>query len=380
MEGSAAKRSINYRALSELFDQARDRAHGGMRLSSSAQGGESGDPLSGPHASFEVRCSVLEIHNERVVDLLRDDPDTVKALDIRQGGSKGVHVPGLTQERCTSLAQVQDVIKRGQRNRSVGATDMNLHSSRSHLVVQISIAATYNAPASSAPPVPPLDADDATGAAAALAAAAPPPLMQTVSKLTLVDLAGSERLARSKAEGDRLRETQAINKSLAALGDCIAALAHKKKHVPFRNSKLTFLLQDSLGGDAKTLMFCNVSPSTASEQETLCSLQFAQRVRKVEKGAAQKQTTGDDADVRKLKAELERERSTAQTLKQRVAELEKRPAVATTTTTACGGAVFGGHGGQRSAGQCVEAPPHRHAQRTQAPLGRLGRRRQRGAL
>jgi hypothetical protein len=328
MEGAPTDRGVNYRALSELFEQARQRAHGSINplelTSASAECGD--DPLSGAQCAFDVRCSVLEIHNERVVDLL-GEPGDQRVLDIRQGGPRGVHVPGLTQERVTSLEQVQDAIKRGQQNRSVGATDMNEHSSRSHLVVQIVVGATYHAP-------------QAAGASAADASAGA--LMQTLSKLTLVDLAGSERLARSKAEGDRLKETQSINKSLAALGDCIAALAQKQKHVPYRNSKLTFLLQDSLGGDAKTLMFCNVSPSTSSEQETICSLQFAQRVRKVEKGAANKQQQAiaqpatapiaDDESVRKLKAELEKERASSKTLaaaadalKRRIAQLESAP-------------------------------------------------------
>jgi kinesin family protein C2/C3 len=329
MEGAATDRGVNYRALSELFDQARQRAHGSinpLELTNTGNGADGDDPLSGSQCAFDVRCSVLEIHNERVVDLL-GEPGDQRVLDIRQGGPRGVHVPGLMQERVTSLEQVQEVIKRGQQNRSVGATDMNEHSSRSHLVVQIVVGATYHTPQAAG-----ADANAAGGA-----------LMQTLSKLTLVDLAGSERLARSKAEGDRLKETQSINKSLAALGDCIAALAQKQKHVPYRNSKLTFLLQDSLGGDAKTLMFCNVSPSTSSEQETICSLQFAQRVRKVEKGAANKQQTiaqpaapvADDEGVRKLKAELEKERASSKTLaaaadalKRRIAQLESAPTTA----------------------------------------------------
>ena len=108
--------------------------------------------------------------------------------------------------------------------------------------------------------------------------------------LNLCDLAGSERLDRSGAGSDskRLKETQAINKSLSCLGDVFNALANGASHIPFRNSKLTYLLQDCLSGDGKALMFVNLSPTTESSNESLCSMRFAQRVNKVELGKATK--------------------------------------------------------------------------------------------
>uniref|UniRef100_A0ACB8E698 Uncharacterized protein n=1 Tax=Sphaerodactylus townsendi TaxID=933632 RepID=A0ACB8E698_9SAUR len=147
------------------------------------------------------------------------------------------------------------VFEFGHINRATECTYLNEHSSRSHALLMVTVRGV----------------NYSTG-------------IQTTGKLNLVDLAGSERVGKSGAEGSRLREAQYINKSLLALGDVIHALRSRQGYIPFRNSKLTYLLQDSLSGESKTLMMVHVSPVEKNTSETLCSLKFAERVRSVELG------------------------------------------------------------------------------------------------
>jgi kinesin family protein C2/C3 len=151
--------------------------------------------------------------------------------------------------------EVVAAMAQGKQNRSTGVTNMNEHSSRSHMILSITLKG-YNKVAG----------------------------VTYLGKLHLIDLAGSERLSKSQATGERLKEAQSINRSLAALGNVMEALGKKRDHVPYRDSKLTFLLQDSLGGQAKTLMFAQISPTDDDYEESISSLNFAQRVRKVELG------------------------------------------------------------------------------------------------
>ena len=172
--------------------------------------------------------------------------------------------------------QVMTLMARGEKNRAVGVHNMNDRSSRSHLVLQVRVSAK----------------NKATEA-------------WHRGKLHLIDLAGSERVGKTDAKGDRLREAQNINKSLSALGNVISALSLKRKHVPFRDSKLTFLLRDSLGGDSKVLMFVNCSPVLWNAGETVCSLNFAKRCRSVQLGAATKNSSNPEVvKLRRQVAEL----------------------------------------------------------------------------
>ncbi|KAJ6962421.1 Kinesin-like protein KIN-14J [Populus alba x Populus x berolinensis] len=163
----------------------------------------------------------------------------------------------------TSTADVLELMRIGLMNRAVGATALNERSSRSHSVLTIHVYGM----------------DLETGAVLR-------------GNLHLVDLAGSERVDRSEATGERLREAQHINKSLSALGDVIFSLAQKSQHVPYRNSKLTQVLQSSLGGQAKTLMFVQLNPDVDSYSETISTLKFAERVSGVELGAAKSNKEG----------------------------------------------------------------------------------------
>mmetsp|Transcript_21716 Transcript_21716/g.88553 ORF Transcript_21716/g.88553 Transcript_21716/m.88553 type:complete len:838 (-) Transcript_21716:507-3020(-) len=211
--------------------------------------------------TYTLKASFLEIYNDDIWDLLPKDGDQRTPLNMRTTrGSQSRHVHGLNELEATSPEQVNMLIKKSMAKRATAATKMNEKSSRSHSVFRIHISGHRQAS------------------------------NQTVqSALNLIDLAGSERLKSSGSEGERLKETQHINKSLTALGDVIMALSNRRSHIPYRNSKLTEVLEDSLGGNCKTLMFVNVSPSEASFSESMQSLRFASKVNSVEIGTARKQ-------------------------------------------------------------------------------------------
>ncbi|XP_053907988.1 kinesin-like protein KIFC1 [Cuculus canorus] len=227
------------RAMSRIFHGARDLAEKGWE--------------------YDFSASILEIYNEAVRDLLGTKPERGADLEIRRvsAASEELHVPNL---RCVPVASDEEVLKLLQTaaaNRSVAQTALNDRSSRSHCVFQLRIRGVNNARQ-----------------------------LRCSSVLSLVDLAGSERLEKSLARGERLRETQAINTSLSALARVITALANKEPHIPYRNSKLTYLLQNYLGGSAKMLMFVNISPLEENFSESLNSLRFASQVNSCMVGTA----------------------------------------------------------------------------------------------
>ncbi|PON64977.1 Kinesin-like protein [Parasponia andersonii] len=222
---------------------------------------------------YKMQASMLEIYNETIRDLLstnrssnvemtRTESGVVgKQYTIKHDANGNTHVSDLTIVDVCSIKEISSLLHQAAQSRSVGKTQMNEQSSRSHFVFTLRISGV----------------NEGTE-------------QQVQGVLNLIDLAGSERLSRSGATGDRLKETQAINKSLSCLSDVIFALAKKEDHVPFRNSKLTYLLQPCLGGDSKTLMFVNLSPDPSSVGESLCSLRFAARVNACEIGIPRRQT------------------------------------------------------------------------------------------
>ncbi|KAJ6340121.1 hypothetical protein OIU77_007966 [Salix suchowensis] len=239
---------VNYRALNDLFSISQNRRDSFI---------------------YEIQVQMVEIYNEQVRDLLLSDGSRKKLGIISVVQPNGLAVPDASMHPVTSTSDVLELIGVGLKNRAVGATAMNERSSRSHSVVSIHVRGK----------------DLLSGAA-------------LHGNLHLVDLAGSERVDRSEATGDRLKEAQHINKSLSALGDVIFSLAQKNSHVPYRNSKLTQLLQSFLGGQAKTLMFVQLNPDVSSYSETISTLKFAERVSGVELGAAR--TSKEGRDVREL--------------------------------------------------------------------------------
>ncbi|VEN53899.1 unnamed protein product [Callosobruchus maculatus] len=200
--------------------------------------------------------SYLEIYNEHIRDLLlTSEKLNGTPLTLKESPCEGVTVPGLTTHPVHNAAECEHLLNLGSKNRMIGATLMNQNSSRSHSIFTISIEQISKVNNNEC-------------------------IMK--GKLNLVDLAGSERQTKTGATGERLREATKINLSLSALGNVISALVDgKAKHIPYRDSKLTRLLQDSLGGNTKTLMIACISPSSRDYMETLSTLRYANRAKNI---------------------------------------------------------------------------------------------------
>ncbi|GAA0140558.1 hypothetical protein LIER_01878 [Lithospermum erythrorhizon] len=253
---------------------------------------------------YDIQVQMVEIYNEQVRDLLAKDSSatrypfmittmshledimiivpfficntlnyhTLEILNCLSDG--GLNLPDATMQSVKTTADVISLMEHGDLNRAVCSTAINNRSSRSHSVLTVHVVGE----------------DVVTGS-------------KLRSCLHLVDLAGSERVDKSEVTGEALKEAQFINKSLSCLGDVIAALAQKNSHIPYRNSKLTQLLQNSLGRQAKTLMFAHVSPEVDSFGETMSTLKFAQRASTVELGTAR--SNKESSEILHLKAEIE---------------------------------------------------------------------------
>ena len=214
-----------------------------------------------------MRCLRLEPQEEARGE---KDPKKRPKLHVKKDRKGVVYVENINVLSIKSKEELNAAVNRGMSARHVAATKMNAESSRSHLITSI-IVKSENLKTK----------------------------VSTQGKLTLVDLAGSERGDKTGATGDTAKEGMAINKSLSALGNVIGALSQHSKHVPYRDHTLTQLMQDSLGGNAKTLMFVNVSPADYNADETIGSLTFAERCKKVTNTAAAGVETKEIAALRK---------------------------------------------------------------------------------
>jgi len=266
MEGNPQDRGVNYRALTELF-RLRDARKDEMK--------------------YTFQLSMLEIYNETIRDLLvsgggKEGGRGGGGLEMKMqvGGEGRYEVVGLTVVEVTTEEEVIRLMQKGEKNRAVGSHGLNADSSRSHSVLSLQVRGE----GVEGLLLPESGSSNSSSSSSSRNV--------TFSKLYLCDLAGSERMGKTGATGEQLEEAKNINLSLLALGDVISALADKqtkKVHVPYRNSKLTRVLEDALGAQGgKVAMFCNISPAAVHVNESLCSLNFASRCRSVALGPAKK--------------------------------------------------------------------------------------------
>ncbi|KAK8914324.1 125 kDa kinesin-related protein [Platanthera zijinensis] len=217
------------------------------------------DKLEAQNAEYSMKVTFLELYNEEITDLLA--PDELKSLEdklrkpitLMEDGKKGVFVKGLEEEIVTTASEIYKILEKGSSKRRTAETLLNKQSSRSHSIFSITIHIKECTP----------EGEE----------------MIKCGKLNLVDLAGSENISRSGARDNRAREAGEINKSLLTLGRVINALVEHSGHIPYRDSKLTRLLRDSLGGKTKTCVIATISPSIHCLEETLNTLDYAQRAK-----------------------------------------------------------------------------------------------------
>ncbi|XP_023036901.1 kinesin-like protein KIF13B isoform X2 [Drosophila willistoni] len=239
---------------------------------------------------YKVEVSYMEIYNEKVHDLLDPKPNK-QSLKVREHNVMGPYVDGLSQLAVASYKDIDNLMTEGNKSRTVAATNMNAESSRSHAVFSVVLTQILT--------------DQATGVSG-----------EKVSRMSLVDLAGSERAVKTGAVGDRLKEGSNINKSLTTLGLVISKLADQSngkkggndKFVPYRDSVLTWLLKDNLGGNSKTVMVATISPSADNYEETLSTLRYADRAKRIVNHAV----VNEDPNariIRELRHEVETLRS-----------------------------------------------------------------------
>lgn len=236
---------------------------------------------------FMVKVSYMEIYMEKIRDLLVPQNDN---LPVHEDKQKGVYVKGLYEFYVGSVGEVYQVLERGGQARAVAATNMNQESSRSHSIFLIEVT----------------QKNTETGSARS-------------GRLFLVDLAGSEKVGKTGASGQTLEEAKKINKSLSALGMVINALSDgKSSHIPYRDSKLTRILQESLGGNSRTTLIINCSPSSYNDAETMSTLRFGERAKTIK----QKAKINEELSPAQLKALLKKAQSQVTSFESYIQSLE----------------------------------------------------------
>ncbi|KAM7252506.1 hypothetical protein ACFE04_024389 [Oxalis oulophora] len=221
--------------------------------------------------SFSLKAYMVELYQDTLVDLLLPKNAKRLKLEIKKDAKGMVIVENVTVVSISTHEELKSIIQKGSEQRHTSGTQMNEESSRSHLILSVVVESTNFQTQSTAR-----------------------------GKISFVDLAGSERVKKSGSAGNQLKEAQSINKSLSALGDVISALSTGSQHIPYRNHKLTMLMSDSLGGNAKTLMFVNVSPAESNIDETYNSLMYASRVRSIVNDPSKNVSSKEIARLKKL--------------------------------------------------------------------------------
>ncbi|GBP82593.1 Kinesin-like protein KIF18A [Eumeta japonica] len=243
---------------------------------------------------FDIAVSYIEVYNENVYDLLK--PSKVP-LQLREDSKYGVMVAGLTLHNIKTARELLNMLENGNKNRTQHPTDANAESSRSHAVFQVYLKMRYKT------------SNQSRGV-----------------KLSMIDLAGSERAAATGCVGERFKEGANINRSLLSLGNCINKLADGSKYIPYRDSKLTRLLKDSLGGNCKTVMIANISPSSLTYEDTYNTLKYAARANKIQLSVKKNIVDGDTRISQYVKMIDE--------LKTKVRELEAKQTLCQCSSTA----------------------------------------------
>ncbi|XP_031318613.2 kinesin-like protein KIF21A isoform X10 [Camelus dromedarius] len=262
------EQGIISRAVKHLFKGIEEKKHTSMKNGL-------------PPPDFKVNAQFLELYNEEVLDLF----DTTRDIDaknkksnirIHEDSAGGIYTVGVTTRTVNTESEMMQCLKLGALSRTTASTQMNVQSSRSHAIFTIHLCQTRICPQ--------IDAENATDNKVISESSQMNEFETLTAKFHFVDLAGSERLKRTGATGERAKEGISINCGLLALGNVISALGDKSKratHVPYRDSKLTRLLQDSLGGNSQTIMIACVSPSDRDFMETLNTLKYANRARNI---------------------------------------------------------------------------------------------------